>query len=176
MRYVVLILGVFAIFSGFLFGAEHKPLNIAETDIFQRVINFVIFVALMWYLVADKIKAVLKNRSRAIADKLSQTQAKVQESRHKKEKAQQRLKETNKQTAETLRIAKQEAALAAQRIDEKTKEQVASMIKANEEAMEFQERLFQKQIVNEILQESFQSPTLKIDSKDYVGILEKKVA
>ncbi len=61
------------------------------------------------------------------------------------------------------------------RIEEKTKEQIANLLKANEEAMEFQEKMLQKQLVAEILQEAFVSQALKLESKDYVGILEKKV-
>ena len=57
----------------------------------------------------------------------------------------------------------------------KTKEQIANLLKANEEAMEFQEKMLQKQLVAEILQEAFVSQALKLESKDYVGILEKKV-
>jgi len=29
----------------------------AETDIIQRTVNFVIFAGILWYLLADKIKA-----------------------------------------------------------------------------------------------------------------------
>lgn len=177
MRYFAVIF--LMLMCGVAYAAGHGEghvIDISKTDIFQRSVNFIIFVGLMWYLLADKLKAMLHARSREIADKLSNAQAKVQESRHKKEKAQQRLKDTSKQVAELTRIAKQEAALSAQRIDEKAKEQVAALIKANEEAMEFQEKLFQKQIIEEILNEAFKSPKLEIDSKDYIGILEKKVA
>ncbi len=150
-------------------------MDITQTDIIERLINFVIFVALMWYLLADKLKSILHERSQAISDKLSQTQTKVRESREKKEKAQQRLKEAHEQAAEILSTAKKEAHASVLRIEEKTKEQIAGLIKANEEAMEFQEKMLQKQLVAEVLQEAFASPKLKLDTQDYVGILEKKV-
>ena len=178
MRYVILVLGLMCGVCGVAFASAdaHHVMDVSKTDIIPRTINFVIFVALMWYLVADKLKAMLRDRSRGIADRLSQTQTKVQDSRAKKEKAQQRLKDVHEQVNEMIKIAKQEAEISAQKIEEKTKEQVQNLIKSNEEAMEFQERLFQKQIVEEILNEAFSSPTLKIESSDYVGILEKKVA
>lgn len=31
----------------------------AETDIIQRTVNFVIFAGILWYLLAEKIKAFL---------------------------------------------------------------------------------------------------------------------
>lgn len=155
--------------------AAGGEMDISKTDIIERLINFVIFVALMWYLLADKLKAMLAERSQGIADRLSQTQTKVRESREKKERAQQRLKEAHEQAAEILATAKKEAHASVLRIEEKTKEQIANLLKSNEEAMEFQERLLQRQLVAEVLQEAFASQALNLDSKDYVGILEKKV-
>lgn len=85
------------------------------------------------------------------------------------------MKEAKEQAAEIIATAKKEANASVLRIEEKTKEQIANLLKANEEAMEFQEKMLQKQLVAEILQEAFVSQALKLESKDYVGILEKKV-
>lgn len=153
--------------------AGHSPMDISKTDIFERSINFIIFIALMWYLVADKLKTILRERVESISLKFSQTQSRVKDSREKKEKAQQRLKEAQEQAAELIKNAKQEANIAIQRIEEKTKEQIANLIKTNEEAMEFQERLLYKQVVAEVLQEIFTDSTL--NAQDYVNLLEKKV-
>lgn len=155
-------------------GATHA-MDISKTDIIERLINFIIFVALMWYLVADKLKSMLQERSHGIAQKLSQTQTKVRESREKKEKAQQRLQEAREQAKDILDTAKKEAHISVLNIEEKTKEQIANLMRSNEEAMEFQEKVMQKQLVAEILQEIFTSHTLNIEARDYVGILEKKV-
>lgn len=155
---------------------EHHVIDISKTDILERTINFVIFVALMWYLVAGRLKAILKERSDGISLRLSQTQTKVREARDKKEKSQQRLKHAHDQAAEIIKIAKQEAAISVKHIEDKTKEQIASLIKANKDAMEFQEKQIQKQIVSEVLQEAFSSPKFRLETQDYVNILEKKVA
>ncbi|RDU63449.1 hypothetical protein CQA53_08490 [Helicobacter didelphidarum] len=175
MRYVFVVFSMFVLTCSVLYASEHV-MDISKTDIFQRTINFAIFVGIMWYLVADKLKAMLQQRTRAISEKLTQAQAKVKESREKKEKAQQRLKNAYDQVPEIIKSAKQEANIAVQNIEEKTKDHIVNLIKANEEAMEFQKKLFQKQIVEEILHEIFVSPTLKLETQDYVGILEKKVA
>ena len=34
-----------------------------ETDIVQRTVNFIIFAGILWYLLADKIKAFFANRT-----------------------------------------------------------------------------------------------------------------
>ncbi|MDY5185096.1 ATP synthase subunit B [Helicobacter trogontum] len=175
MRYIYMTLTCFVLCGVSYASGEAHVMDISKTDIIERLINFVIFVALMWYLLSDKLKAILQERTKSIANRLSQTQEKVNEIRAKKEKAQQRLKEAKEQAAEIISTAKKEANASVLRIEEKTKAQIANLLKANEEAMEFQEKILQKQLVAEILQEAFVSPALTLETRDYVEILEKKV-
>lgn len=175
MRYILTVLLCFGLCSIAYASGEAHTMDISKTDIFERLINFLIFVALMWYLIADKLKSMLNERTQGIANKLSQTQTKVRESREKKEKAQQRLREAQEQAKEILDTAKKEAHASVLRIEDKTKEQITNLLKANKEAMEFQEKMLQKQLVAEVLQEVFASPKLNLEAQDYIGILEKKV-
>ena len=45
-----------------LFAAEGAETNY---DIVQRTVNFIIFAGILWYLLADKVKAFFANRSLA---------------------------------------------------------------------------------------------------------------
>lgn len=175
MRYIWATLLCFGLCGVAYASGEAHAMDISKTDIIERLINFVIFVALMWYLLADKLRSMLHERSQSIANKLSQTQTKVRESREKKEKAQQRLQEAKEQAKEIIDTAKKEAHVSVLHIEDKTKEQIASLIRANDEAMDFQEKILQKQLVAEVLQEIFTSSALNLEAQDYVGILEKKV-
>lgn len=175
MRYIWVTLLCFGLCGVVYASGEAHAMDISKTDIIERLINFVIFVALMWYLLADKLKSMLHERSQSIANRLSQTQTKVRESKEKKEKAQQRLQEAKEQAKEIIDTAKKEAHVSVLRIEDKTKEQIASLLRANDEAMDFQEKILQKQLVAEVLQEIFTSSALKLEAQDYVGILEKKV-
>ncbi len=173
MRYILFALTTLVVFN--VSYASSGAVDISKTDIVERLINFAIFVALMWYLLADKAKKILSDRSNSISERLSQTQSKVREAREKKERALKRLKEAREQAIEISNIAKKEANMSVLQIEEKTKEQISNLIKANDEAIEFQEKLLQKQLIAEILQEIFSSKALELDSYDYVSILEKKV-
>lgn len=156
--------------------ASDKPVDISQTDIVERTINFVIFAALMWYLLAGRVRKILSDRTKSISDTLSNTQIRIKESREKIEQAKERLKEANELAAEIIKNAKQEAMVAVRHIEEKNKEQIASMLKANEEAMKFHERLLQKQLLTEVLDEVFASDSLKVSSNDYADIISKKVS
>jgi F-type H+-transporting ATPase subunit b len=55
--------------------AEH-----AGTDIVQRTVNFILFVGLIWYMVAEPVKNYFTSRSKSIADDLKRVQDKLNES------------------------------------------------------------------------------------------------
>ncbi len=175
MRYVIFALTMFILCGISYASSGNHVVDISKTDIIERLINFVIFVALMWYLLANKFKEILSARSKEISERLSQTQSKVREVKEKKERALQHLREAKEKATEISNTAKKEASISVFQIEEKTKEHISNLIKANDEAMEFQEKLLQKQLISEVLQEIFSSQSLNLDTNDYVSILEKKV-
>ena len=148
----------------------------SPTYTFERVVNFAIFVVLLWYLVADKLKAALLARSNSIASRLSESQSKVKEAREKKERALADLADAKNSARDIIDIAKREALISVRHIEESTKEQVAYLMKSNEEALDFREKSFRKQVILEVLDEAFASDRIKLKSGDYVAILEKRVA
>ncbi|RDU73828.1 hypothetical protein CQA66_00195 [Helicobacter aurati] len=176
MKLMMVVFSLFGLTNLVFAGGHDGVIDISKTDILERLINFVIFVLLLWYLVADKLKNILSSRSRDIANKLSESQSKIKESRSKKEQAQLRLKEANQKAKEIIEVAKKEALLSKREIEEKTKEQIAYLIKNNEESMQVQARLLQKEIIQEVLEEIFSSQKISLTSNDYIKILEKKVA
>ena len=79
MKKVILVLGVLVVS---LFANEHSgPVAISDTDFVPRLINFVIFAGILWYLLADKVKEFYSNRSKAIATAFSQIEEQLKKSR-----------------------------------------------------------------------------------------------
>ncbi len=70
---LVLMISTYALASSG--SAEH-----ADTDIIQRTVNFVLFSALIWYLVAEPVKNYFAGRSQGIANELQKVQDKLNES------------------------------------------------------------------------------------------------
>ena len=71
-----------------------------ETDIIQRTVNFVIFAGILWYLLADKIKAYFAGRTLDIQAELDKVQDTLKASAQKVEDAQSTLDEAKKLAAE----------------------------------------------------------------------------
>lgn len=59
----------------------------AETDIVQRTVNFIIFAGILWYLLADKIKAFFADRTASIQAELDKVQDTLKASQDKVEDA-----------------------------------------------------------------------------------------
>ena len=68
-----------------------------ETDIVQRTVNFIIFAGILWYLLADKIKAFFAERSLSIQSELDKVQDTLKASQEKVKDAQKKLEEAKKQ-------------------------------------------------------------------------------
>lgn len=162
--------------SGILLASPHESLDVSNTDIIERLINFIIFVALLWYLVANKLKAILKQRSDDIASKHTLAQDRIKISHQNKAQALERLKVAKQKAQDIISTAKKEAYIISSQIDENTKEQIQHIIKSTDEAMTLEYRALQKKIVANILKETFESKSLALSSKDYVNIINKRVS
>ncbi|RXK08774.1 F0F1 ATP synthase subunit B, partial [Halarcobacter bivalviorum] len=67
-----------------LFASEGAETNY---DIVQRTVNFVIFAAILWYLLAHRIKAFFSNRTLSIQAELDKVQDTKRASEEKKQEA-----------------------------------------------------------------------------------------
>ncbi|PAF52734.1 F0F1 ATP synthase subunit B [Helicobacter sp. 13S00477-4] len=158
--------------ASFLFGAD---INLSDTDIVERVINFVIFIAIIWYLLADKLKKLFSDRRESIAKKLDEVQEKLKIANKTKEQALQKLEEAKEKAIDIVAIAKKEAYLIVQKIDEQSKVDIENLIKNNEILMDFEQKKMEKEVIQDILFELF-SQEASFENSDYLNILNKKVS
>lgn len=147
-----------------------------ETDIVERTINFVIFIAIFYYLAADKIKAIFVARQESIAAELEKVQEKLKESKKAKEQAQKRFEESKRMAEDVILTAKKEVVLLTQKVEDSTKSDIENLIRQYNDSMEFEKRKAERAIIDEILAELFESDATKLDKSAYSEILLKKVA
>lgn len=150
--------------------------NIAETDIVERAINFIIFFSLLYYLVADKVRNFLKQRKLDIANELEKVQIKLKESKKLKDDAEVKVEEAKKIAEDIVQTAKKESFMIAQKIEESTKNDIEILVKSYNENIEFEKRKSEKAVVSEILSDLFDSSVLDLSQSNYTDIVSKKVA
>jgi len=147
-----------------------------ETDIFPRTINFIIFAAILYYLLADKIKAAYKGRISGIADRLSSIQVKVKESVDAKENAQAKVEEAKLSAKSLIESSKKEAQLLAKKVAKDNELEISNLEKGFEEKMQIERRKMAREIVSKVLDEMFEKDSVSIDKEELVKIVTKKVA
>lgn len=77
-----------------------------HTDILARTVNFAIFAAIMYYLLAEPIKSFYLGRKSSIAGKLDAIQQKLKESSKAKEEAQSKVEEAKANANLLLKLQK----------------------------------------------------------------------
>lgn len=167
MRIVLLLMPLFA------FGAE---VSIANSDFVMRSVNFVIFVALLWWLVAKHIKKALKDRADNIASQLNAVQVKLAESNAKKIAKLDELENAKKLAKDIVASAHKEAEILTKNIQEQCKRDMEILQKSFVERLNFEQKRVKKSVVSEVLDEILRDENIKLDKKQFVEILTKRVA
>ncbi len=155
------------------FASEHAE---GGTDIVPRTVNFLIFAAILYYLIADKIKAFFRDRTGSIATQLTEIQEKLDRVKESKEEALKEAEEAKVKAKELVEIARKEAQMLAEKIEMSAKEEAEHMKKALAERMEIEEKKMTKSVVAEVIDEMFAAGKISLSNDDFVNIIRKKVA
>ena len=147
-----------------------------ETDFLPRIVNFTIFAALLYYLLANPIKNFFKGRSEGIAGQLNEIEKKLQAAKDEKKEAQNRLDESENRAEEILADAKVEATLLAEKIATANQNDLVLLDKQLEEKMSLEERKSAREAIDEILSENITTDDIMLDEAKVVEIISKKVA
>ena len=172
MKRVLLLLAM-AMVPVALFASEGAETNY---DIVQRTVNFIIFAAILWYLLADKIKAFFAERSLSIQAELDKVQDTLKASQEKVKDAQKKLEEAKKIATEIIEGAKADIDSVKQKVATAVDSDIANLNKNLDEMMKVETSKAKKEVVNEVLEELLSSENIKLTQNELVNIVLKKVA
>ncbi|MCG3655936.1 F0F1 ATP synthase subunit B [Aliarcobacter butzleri] len=147
-----------------------------ETDIVQRTVNFIIFAAILWYLIVDKIKAFFANRTLSIQAELDKVQETLKASQDKVTDAQKKLEEARKLAAEIIESAKADIDSVKQKVTTAVDADITNLNRNLEEMMKIETSKAKKQVVAEVLEELLSSENIKLTQQELVDVVLKKVA
>lgn len=169
LRYVLVMLAPVLLLAS---GAEGH----GSTDIIPRTINFLIFAAILYYLIAEPAKQFYFGRKNSIATKLDSIQVKLRESNTKKESAQQKVEEAKASVRVLIETAKKEAVLLSDKIASDATVEIENLEKAFHDKVSIEKRKMTRAVVTEILDEMFKEGSISLDKEEIVKIVNKKVA
>ncbi len=157
--------------SSWLFAGES-----GGTDFIPRTVNFLIFVAILYYLAAEPVKNFFKNRSASIAALLEEVQTKLKKAKEEKELAQAKLAEAERLAKEILETTKKEIEIMTKELKQHAEQEIALLERSFEENLELERRKRVRQIVQEVLEELFEDKQLTLDKEKFINLIVKKVA
>jgi F-type H+-transporting ATPase subunit b len=147
-----------------------------ETDILQRTVNFIIFIGILYYLLADKAKEFFGNRTSSIQAQLDKVQQVLKDSEAKVEDAKSELDNAKKLANEIIESANTDINSIKTSIEASTEQEIAYMKKSFDEKIEVETRKIKKEVVEQILEELLSSDNISISQDELANIVLKKVA
>ena len=147
-----------------------------ETDILYRTGNFIIFAGILWYLLADKIKAYFADRTASIQGELDKVQETLKASKEKFEDAEKKLEEAKTLAAEIIDGAKNDVDSVKRKVAEAVDAEIANLNKGFDEKIKIETSKAKKEIVTEVLEELLSSDNVSLTQDELANIVLKKVA
>jgi F-type H+-transporting ATPase subunit b len=148
----------------------------AETDIIQRTVNFVIFAGILWYLLAEKIKAFFANRSLTIQAELDKVQDTLKESQARVDEATLKLQEAKKLAVEIIGGAHAEVDSIKSKVAQAVDNEIEHLNKSFDDKIKLETRKAKKEVVQNILDELLSSENIGVSQDELANIVLKKVA
>ncbi len=168
----LLLLSLLALTPAVLFASSEG----AETDIVQRTVNFIIFAGILWYLLADKIKAFFAERSLSIQAELDKVQDTLKASKSKIDSAAKQLEDAKVLAAEIVENAKADVDSIKQKVAVAVDAEIAHLERSFDEKIKIETRKAKKEVVAEVLEELFNSGDVELTQDELSNIVLKKVA
>ncbi len=147
-----------------------------SSDIVQRTVNFLLFVGLVWYLVAEPVKNYFVSRSKGIADELQKVQEKLKETIARKNEALDQISDAEKFKAELQITSKKENKIINDNIMAQCDFELENIVKQNASLMDFLQRKMVRNVVEETLEEVLAQASESFNKEAMANIILKKVA
>lgn len=147
-----------------------------DYDIVPRLFNFILFFGVLFYLLKNFVIKAYNNRLKSISDRLDDIQNKLRDSKAKKEQAKKDVELAKIRAKDLLEVAKNEVETTKVKSAETLKQTLADMEKNYENKKEFESKKIIKEVVADVLNQTFNDPSVKLEQSKLIDIINKKVS
>jgi F-type H+-transporting ATPase subunit b len=158
------------------FASEHAEMAEVETDIVQRLVNFLIFAGIVYYLIAEPVKGYFTGRTAGIANELEKVQDRLKESKAAKEAANAKIDEAKRLAEEIMSSCKKENVIINEKMAAQLEFDLTNLEKQQEDIMGLEKRQMVRNLVEEVLSDALTQDTSVLDKDAFAEIILKKVA
>ena len=154
---------------------EHH-VTMLDSDFLYRVLNFSIFAGLLYYLVANPIKAFFVGRSKKIANQLEEIEAKLQASKKARLVAEENLAKAEEKAKELVADAANEAKILVSNIAEKNATLLSQLENQALEKQELETKKAMRNTLDSVLNEGITNDDITVDESKVISLISSKVA
>lgn len=150
-------------------------LDISQTDIIERSLNFLLFVGILWYFLAKKLRAFLHSKSLEISKRLEEIQAQLKVSKENKKKLLKELEQAKEKAELIISDANKEAYTITQKYELQTKMDVENLIKNSKALMDLEVKKIKRELVESVFKDLRESKKVSFNTQDCVNILKQRL-
>jgi F-type H+-transporting ATPase subunit b len=147
-----------------------------ETDILERTVNFLIFISIIYYLIADKIKGFFTERTSTIQGELDKVQELLKASETKVAEAKLEVENAKKIAAELVESANADVNSIKQKVEESVEQEIAYLSKSFDEKTALEAKRVKREVVESVLNQLLSDDNIAVSQEDISKIILKKVA
>ncbi|MCR6571155.1 F0F1 ATP synthase subunit B [Campylobacter insulaenigrae] len=147
-----------------------------DYDILPRTVNFILFVAILYYFIATPIKKFYNDRINKISSKMNEIQEKLIASKNLKLEMMKKLDLAKQESINAVALAKKEAEILASKIENETKTELSVLEKSFQEHKKYEIRKMEKEVINSVLEEVFKDDNSYLKQEDIINIMMKKAS
>ncbi len=150
-------------------------LDISQTDIIERSLNFLLFAGILWYFLAKKLRSFLRSKSLEISKRLEEIQAQLKVSKENKKKLLKELEQAKEKAELIISDANKEAYTITQKYELQTKMDVENLIKNSKALMDLEVKKIKRELVESVFTDLRESKKVSFNVQDCVNILKQRL-
>ncbi len=147
-----------------------------ETDILERTVNFFIFAAIIYYLLADKVKTFFEDRTKSIQADLDKVQDLLKASEKRIADAKLEIENAKKVADELVDSANNDVNAIKKKVEIALEQEIAFLSKSFDEKTELETRKVKKEVVQNVLNQLLSNENIELSQNEITNIISKKVA
>ena len=155
---------------------DHTATAEVETDIVARTVNFLIFAGIVYYLIAEPVKAFFTGRTQGIASELEKVQDRLKESKLAKEAANAKIDDAKILAEEIMSSCKKENVIINEKMASQLDFDLNNLEKQQEDTMGLDKRQMVRTLVEDVLSDALNEDASVLDKNVFADIILKKVA
>ncbi len=150
-------------------------LDISQTDIIERSLNFLLFAGILWYFLAKKLRSFLHSKSLEISKRLEEIQAQLKVSKENKKKLLKELEQAKEKAELIISDANKEAYTITQKYELQTKMDVENLIKNSKALMDLEVKKIKRELVESVFKDLRENKKVSFNAQDCVNILKQRL-